>query len=77
MNPDSIIFELSVIVVGAAVLGALFLYAKQPIIIAYIAIEKSHKSRSWDGFEGVSGPRCVGHFFWTLKTQHTKHERYM
>jgi Kef-type K+ transport system membrane component KefB len=38
MNLESIIFELSVIVVGAAVLGTLFLYAKQPIIIAYIAI---------------------------------------
>ena len=38
MNLDSIIFELSVIVVGAAVMGTLFLYAKQPIIIAYIAI---------------------------------------
>lgn len=38
MNPDSIIFELSVIIVGAAILGTLFLYAKQPIIIAYIAI---------------------------------------
>ena len=38
MNLDSIIFELSVIVVGAAALGTLFLYAKQPIIVAYIAI---------------------------------------
>ena len=38
MNLDSIIFELSVIVVGAAVLGTLFLFAKQPIVIAYIAI---------------------------------------
>lgn len=38
MNLDSIIFELSVIVIGAAVFGTLFLYAKQPIIIAYIAI---------------------------------------
>lgn len=38
MNLDSIIFELSVIVVGSAVLGTLFLYARQPIIIAYIAI---------------------------------------
>lgn len=35
---DSIIFELSVIIVGAAVLGTLFLYAKQPIIVAYIAL---------------------------------------
>jgi Kef-type K+ transport system membrane component KefB len=38
MGIESIIFELAVIVVGAAVLGTLFLYAKQPIIIAYIAI---------------------------------------
>ncbi len=38
MNLDSIIFELSAIAVGAAVLGTLFLYVKQPIIIAYIAI---------------------------------------
>ncbi len=38
MNLDSIVFELSVIIVGAAVLGTLFLYAKQPILIAYIAI---------------------------------------
>ena len=38
MNLDSIIFELSVIIVGAATLGTLFLYAKQPILIAYIAI---------------------------------------
>lgn len=35
---DSIIFELSLIIVGAAALGTLFLYAKQPIIIAYIAL---------------------------------------
>ncbi len=33
-----IIFELTAIIVGAAVLGTLFLYARQPIIIAYIAI---------------------------------------
>ncbi len=38
MNLESIIFELSVIVVSAAVLGTLFLYARQPILIAYIAI---------------------------------------
>jgi Kef-type K+ transport system membrane component KefB len=38
MNLDSILFELTVIIVGAAALGTLFLYAKQPIIIAYIAI---------------------------------------
>jgi Kef-type K+ transport system membrane component KefB len=38
MNLDSIIFELSVIIVGAALLGTLFLFARQPIIIAYIAI---------------------------------------
>jgi Kef-type K+ transport system membrane component KefB len=38
MDLDNIIFELSVILVGAAALGTLFLYAKQPIVIAYIAI---------------------------------------
>lgn len=38
MNLDSIIFELSIIIVGAAALGTLFLYAKQPILTAYIAI---------------------------------------
>jgi Kef-type K+ transport system membrane component KefB len=35
---DSIIFQLSAIIIGAAVLGTMFLYAKQPIIIAYIAV---------------------------------------
>ena len=38
MNLDTIIFELSVIIVGAALLGTLFLYAKQPIVIAYIVL---------------------------------------
>ncbi len=38
MNLESIIVELSVIVVSAAVLGTVFLYARQPILIAYIAI---------------------------------------
>lgn len=38
MNLESIITELSVIVVSAAVLGTVFLYARQPILIAYIAI---------------------------------------
>jgi Kef-type K+ transport system membrane component KefB len=38
MNLDSIIFELGVIIFGSAVLGTLFLYTKQPIVIAYIAI---------------------------------------
>jgi Kef-type K+ transport system membrane component KefB len=38
MVSESIIFELTVVIVGAAMLGTLFLYGKQPIIIAYIAI---------------------------------------
>ncbi|KOR28914.1 sodium:hydrogen antiporter [Achromatium sp. WMS1] len=38
MNIDSIILQLSIIVIGSAVLGTLFLYARQPIIIAYITI---------------------------------------
>lgn len=37
MYLDSIIFQLSAIIIGAAALGTLFLYARQPIIIAYIA----------------------------------------
>ena len=35
---DNIILQLSLIIVGAAALGTLFLYAKQPIIIAYITL---------------------------------------
>jgi len=38
MQLETIVFEISIIIVGAAVLGTLFLYAKQPILIAYIAI---------------------------------------
>ena len=38
MNLDNIIFELGMIIFGAATLGTLFLYAKQPILIAYIAV---------------------------------------
>ena len=38
MYLDNLIFQLSAIIIGAAVLGTLFLYARQPIIIAYIAI---------------------------------------
>lgn len=48
MDIDSTLFELSVIMVGAAALGTLFLFAKQPIIVAYIAI----------GF--VAGPNGIG-----------------
>ena len=38
MNLDSIIFELAVIIAGSALLGTLFLYGRQPLLIAYIAI---------------------------------------
>jgi Kef-type K+ transport system membrane component KefB len=38
MGIESIISELTLIIVGAAVLGTIFLYARQPIIIAYIVI---------------------------------------
>ncbi len=38
MNLEGIIFELGLIIVGAATLGTLFLYVKQPILIAYIAV---------------------------------------
>jgi len=35
---DNIVFELSLIFVGASVLSTIFLYLKQPIILAYIAL---------------------------------------
>lgn len=38
MNLEIILLDLSVVIVGAAVMGTLFLYAKQPIVIAYIAL---------------------------------------
>ena len=38
MNFESIVFQLSVIVVGAAALGTIFLYLRQPIMVAYIAV---------------------------------------
>ena len=38
MGLDNIILELAVIFAGAAMLGTLFLYLKQPIILAYIAL---------------------------------------
>ena len=38
MNHENIIFELAAIVVGSGLLATLFLFARQPIILAYIAI---------------------------------------
>ena len=38
MGLDNIILELAVIFAGAAILGTLFLYLRQPIILAYIAL---------------------------------------
>lgn len=38
MNLESIIFQVSVIMIGSAVLGTLFLFARQPVIIAYVLI---------------------------------------
>jgi len=38
MGPDNIIFQLAAIVVGSGVLATLFLFARQPIILAYIAV---------------------------------------
>jgi Kef-type K+ transport system membrane component KefB len=37
VNLDTIIFELCAIVISTAILGTAFLYARQPIILAYIA----------------------------------------
>ncbi len=38
MGLDNIVLELAVIFAGAAILGTLFLYLRQPIILAYIAL---------------------------------------
>jgi Kef-type K+ transport system membrane component KefB len=38
MNDEHIIFQLAAIVVGSGVLATLFLFARQPIILAYIAL---------------------------------------
>ncbi|MEN8167083.1 MAG: cation:proton antiporter [Pseudomonadota bacterium] len=38
MNSENIIFELAAIVVGSGLLATLFLFARQPIILAYIAV---------------------------------------
>jgi Kef-type K+ transport system membrane component KefB len=38
MYPENIIFQLAAIVVGSGLLATLFLFARQPIILAYIAI---------------------------------------
>lgn len=38
MIAEGILFELSAIIVGAALLGTVFLYARQPVILAYIAL---------------------------------------
>ena len=38
MGLDNIVLELSVIFAGAAILGTLFLYLRQPIILAYILL---------------------------------------
>lgn len=38
MGLDNIVLELAIIFTGAAVLGTIFLYLKQPIILAYIAL---------------------------------------
>ncbi len=38
MNHENIIFQLAAIVVGSGLLATLFLFARQPIILAYIAI---------------------------------------
>ncbi len=38
MHLDSLMFQLVAIMIGAGVLGTLFLYVRQPILLAYIAV---------------------------------------
>jgi Kef-type K+ transport system membrane component KefB len=62
MNVDSIIFELSAIIVGAAVLGTMFLYAKQPIIVAYIAIGVAIGPSGFELIHRVDHIEQISHF---------------
>ncbi|MFC1467537.1 cation:proton antiporter [Verrucomicrobiota bacterium] len=62
MNLQSIIFELAVIVVGASVLGTLFLYAKQPIIIAYIAVGVALGPSGFSLIESPDHIEKISHF---------------
>lgn len=38
MNPEGVILQLGIVMIGAALLGTLFLWLRQPIILAYIAV---------------------------------------
>nr|MDA3833646.1 cation:proton antiporter [Spirochaetales bacterium] len=51
MGLDNIVLELAVIFAGAALLGTLFLYLRQPIILAYIA---------WGALVGPVGLKVLG-----------------
>ena len=62
MNFDNIIFDLSVIFVGIAILGTLFLYMKQPIIIAYIVIGFALGPNGFSLFPDVNHIEEIAHF---------------
>lgn len=62
MSFDSIIVELSIILVGAAALGTLFLYAKQPIIIAYIAVGFLLGPHGFSLLKGTGHIEKISHF---------------
>ncbi|MEA3306540.1 MAG: cation:proton antiporter [Elusimicrobiota bacterium] len=62
MNLEGIIFDLGVIIVGAAALGTLFLYIKQPILIAYIAAGFLIGPHGFAFIENVNRIENIAHF---------------
>jgi Kef-type K+ transport system membrane component KefB len=62
MNFDSIIFELAVIIVGAAALGTLFLYARQPLLVAYMAIGFAVGPNGFSLIKSIDHIEQIAHF---------------
>ena len=62
MSVDGLVLQLSIIIIGAAVLGTLFISARQPIIIAYIAVGIAVGPSGVDGFENTEQIENISHF---------------
>jgi Kef-type K+ transport system membrane component KefB len=62
MNFNSIIFEMAVIIIGAAALGTLFLYARQPLLIAYIAIGFALGPNGFSLIKSIDHIEQIAHF---------------
>ena len=62
MNFNSIIFEMAVIIIGAAALGTLFLYTRQPLLIAYIAIGFAFGPNGFSLIKSIDHIEHIAHF---------------